>query len=541
MKNIDERWEDFIFEETQNTVKFLNLPNSVMENICRFLPTKRDKYVACLIHPQWSTAAQNVLWESPRFQLPTRFRSFMASIQAVKKLALLVRDVQLVFLTHEDSIFKPIVESALDRHSSTNPLADTNFITTVVKSCERIKSITLYGWNLREGTMEKLSAVSTELNSINIIGSPSSKQPFSLFGMLNRLTCLHLDGNFNIDERWAETLVNKGKLIQKLHLSLQDLPLLTVAKICSVQGLVSLTDLTFTDASVIEDKHVELIVTAFPNLTRFCLEGTVYVTPLSIARTLNTCLNLNSLEIRARMETLDHGITESSNTKFNDIIFTRVRSRPHRVLLENLSIDDNHLMALAPHFYYVQTLGFKGCPQITNRGIQSVLESMKYLRTIQIVNCLYIDSNVFVILSTIEHVAKSLFRVRFDSCGPASPKDIYEFCCNCINYNLRQISIVGYPDIQQGAIGNFNGEPIKPEKEGEEESQPVTITLNRTSLDALAHSSDPEFFDIPDGRYLSGKQILLLAKNLNISVDELVGMLNSLNVEVSYFYNQQRN
>lgn len=517
---MNESWGDFTFEEPQTfTNKFLDLPNGIMENICRSLST-RDQYNACLIHPNWLTAAQTVLWEKPRFETPASFRDFMNTIRSVRKVALLVHDIYLVFLDHQVSVFQPIVKSNTERHGpESNALSNLNFLGFISKTCENLKSLSLYGWSMDTFWLEKLSLLAPELTSLYVIGSnPQSRAPLALSGLLGRLTSLKLDGVFNIDDKWAEVLVGRAKLLQQLQLSLQNMQVSTLQRICATNGLISLRDLTLTDAIHLTDQHVENIVKSFPSLRKVCLEGTVHVTVLSIAYIFYHCPRLTSLEIRALFKTLDNPITHHTTSAFTDLLmYNQDCAAPVRFLLENLNINDDHLSTLAPHLYIAQTLGFKSCPLITSEGLKSAVESTKYLRSVDILNCMNIDSSFFLKFAGMGNVIKTLYRIHFESSGSINARHIYDFCRVGIDYNLRQIRFVGYYELQCSAIGNFNEEPDS--KRNEDQS---IVTLNRASIDALALSNDPEFSSIPDGCHLTGKQLVKLAKNLDISVEVLL-------------------
>ncbi|CAO3648528.1 unnamed protein product [Mucor hiemalis] len=522
---MNESWGDFTFEEPHTFKnKFLDLPNGIMENICRYLTT-RDQYNACLIHPNWTTAAQTVLWEKPRFETPASFRDFMNTIRSVRKVSLLVHDIYLVFLDHQVSIFQPIVKSNTERHGlDSNALSSLNFLGFISKTCENLKSLSFYGWHIDPSWVEKLGLLAPELTSLYIIGgNVKSTSPLALSGLLNRLTSLRLDGVFNIDDKWAEVLVTRSKMIQQLQFSLRNMQVSTLRKICSPNGLTSLCDLTLTDAIHLTDQHVESVVTSFPYLQKLCLEGTVHVTILSIALILDNCPELTSLEIRALFKTLDHPLSGETVSAFNDLMmYNQSCATPFRFLLENLNIDDDHLSTLAPHLHVVRTLGFKSCPLITSEGLKSAVESMKWLRTVHILNCMNIDSGFFLKFASMGNIIKSLYRVHFESSGAINPRHVYDFCRAGIEYNLRQIRFVGYYDLQSSAIGNFNEELDS--KRLEDQS---IVTLNRTSMDALTLSNDPEFSSVPIGRFLTGKQIVKLAKNLDISVEVLLDKMTS--------------
>lgn len=525
MKNIDERWGDFTFEEPQEP-RFLALPNSVMEHICRYLDKTSDKYVACFIHRQWTTAAQNVLWERPRFELPVNFRVFLKNIQENKKTALLVRDVYLAFLDHEETLFEPIVKSTAKRHGlEGNVLSNSNFMVRVAKTCEKLNTLSVYGWNLETALLDGLASTAQDLTSLHIIGA-KPKQQLAFNNLLSRLTRLRLDGVFNLNDRWASSLVNKAINLTELQLSLKYISLDVLKKVCTPEKL-ALTCLIFTDAENMSDHYVNNVLHAFPLLTRFCLEGSIRVTALSILHGLRSCPKLNSIEIRAHQDSLGYELLGESLAHFNSCVYDPLSANPCRLLVENLNMDSSQLISLSPYLSLIQTLGFKNCPQLTTAAIKQCLSSNRFVRTFQSISCANIGSDLLKAFSTMIGVSKSLYRVHLESSGSVDPKDIYELCCSSTDHNLRQIRLVDYESIQQSAIGNYN-ESLPNQRHCH--NLPI-ITLNRVSIDAIAHTTDPELCPVPDDRLVNGSALVRLADHFKIELDDLLDLLDSFDEE----------
>lgn len=525
MKNTEERWGDFTFEEPQEAC-FLALPNSVMEHICRYLEKTSDKYEACFIHRQWTTAAQNVLWEKPRFEMPLNLRSFLKSIQETKKTALLVRDVYLAFLDHEETLFKTIVKSNIKRHGpESNVLSNPDFMSRVAKTCEKLNTLTVYGWNLETAHIDGLASTAQDLTSLYIIGA-KLKHQLTFNNLFSRLTSLRLDGIFNLDEKWASSLVNKAIHLTELQLSLKNIKIEVLVKICTPQKL-ALTHLIFTDAENISDHYVQNVLYAFPHLTRFCLEGSIRVTALSILYALKSCLKLNTIEIRAHPSSLLYEPQDNSFAHFNNSLYDPSYANPCRVLIENLNLNDDQLMTLSPYLLLVQTVAFKNCPQLTSAGIEKCFIDNRYIRIFQSINCPNIDSNILKAFSTMSGISRSLYRIHLESSGPVIPKDVYELCCNSIEYNLRQIRLVNYDNIQQSVIGNYNEiSPNQPYRDDRNNNLSV-ITLNRAAIDALAHTTDPELCPLPEDRLITGSTMLRLSEHFKVDLNDFLDLLDS--------------
>jgi hypothetical protein len=542
MKKAEEGWSDLTFE-VPKTNRFLTLPDGIKEHICRFLRNRNDQLEACLIHPQWVTSAQAVLWEQPRFEGPANFRLFWDTIKKNKKCALLVQDLQLVILDRYPTCFKNIVKSTLERHNTPNIFQDPNVMVNIAFHCQRITTLEIYGWRLKTKEIEILSTYAKHLTSLHIVGAdsnpnPGMAPPISLNSLFPRLTALRLDGNFNLNSAWASTLVNRATHLNCLQLSLTGMEAKSMNTICS-SSPAFLTELTLTDALPLTDPFISKMLTAFPKLTRLCLEGCTRISTLSIACALHTCLDLQELEIRSLKVSLDgEQDTEKTDADLEDYLNHRCQetARPVRFLLENINITDNQMELLGPSLVLVQVLGLKGCSELTNQSLEKTIiyHEVKHLRTIQILNCPKIDSGILSLFSDSYTIPLAITQIYMANSGDMSPKDIYNICCSGVDYNLREIRLVGYKSLHQTVIGTFN-----------EDNQGASILLNRRTIDALSHSNDPELRTFPADKHLTSRQILLLAKRLNMTLEALESLFDQVEKEeevyiyISVFWSDQ--
>jgi hypothetical protein len=520
-----EDWSNFTFE-VPKTNGFLTLPDCIKEHICRFLIKRADQLEACLIHREWTTSAQAVLWERPRFARPENFGLFMATIQNNKKCALLVHDLQLVILDKHPTCFTPIVKSTLERHHSPNVLQDPNTMLTVAVHCQRITTLEIYGWRLKAKQIEMLSTYAKNLTSLHIVGAdPGIATPLSLNSLLPRLTTLRLDGQFNLNSTWASALVKRANCLNRLQLSLRGMESQTMSAICS-PSLAGLTELTLTDASSLTDVFVERMLTVFSKLTRLCIEGCANITSLSIAYAVRLCLNLKDLEIRGIKNNVD--IEDDVDTQLENYLDQyHETARPIRFLLEHSNITDHQMELLGPSLVHIQTLGLKGCSNVTNQCLEKTIiyHEVKHLRTIQILSCPRIDSGFLSLLADSYTIPLSIMQLYIADSGDMCPKDIYSLCCSSVDHNLREIRLVGYPNLLQSVIGTFN-----------EDHGKTSLLLNRRSLDALSHSTDPELHNPPTERFLTSRQIILLAKKLSMSLEVLEALFDQVVKEEEVFY-----
>ncbi|RCH94561.1 hypothetical protein CU097_007227 [Rhizopus azygosporus] len=509
MTDDQQLWESFQFEEPKESL--ISLPTHIMEHICRLLDNRRDKYEACLIHRNWSIAAIKVLWEAPRFERPYDLRDFVKAVSRSKKLALLVEDLYLAYLDiPTDSVFKTAVRSTLDRHSAeaARPLADVKFIFMLAKLCENIQRLTCYGWQLETHQLDQLATIAPRLTHLHIIGNNREKT-ISLSTLFPRLQSLHLDGEFDIDDAWVTSLINRAIHLKDLQISLKNLKFSIVNKLCTPDCL-QLEKLTIMEAAQFKDNHTSLLG-AFPNLKALHLEASV--TSQSVFQILNNCAYIQRLEIKGG------GLPRGSDKTGSNLFLTRKPSL-QMLLLENMDIADGDLQSLGSGLDTLQVVGLKRCPLVSNEGLSSLLSSQKYLRKLELVDCANVESSFLsAIANSTPHLSciKSVRDILIQSCGKVEPADIYQFCCNAIHHNIRSLKLYDY-DIKP--IAAFNSQ-----------SSPSNIVLNRASMDALIHTTDPSICPIPSDITLTGQQVMLLAKHLDLSTKELVTLIEQVKQE----------
>jgi hypothetical protein len=133
-----------------------------------------------------------------------------------------------------------------------------------------------------------------------------------------------------------------------------------------------------------------------------------------------------------------------------------------------------------------------------------------------------------------------------ESIGKVDPSDVYKICSqaverandNNLRPNLRQIQVVGHANVATSAVGTHAIERLDYQaKQWADEtatlddilqSSNYTVTLDQQAIDSLAHSD--EFVVVPPSKFLTGQQIMELAKKLQLPLNNLVRMLDELKV-----------
>lgn len=507
---------------------FLGLPNSAMERICRFLPTQKALYTACLIHPRWLKAATDVLWEAPELRDPESFRLFAESVKNHKKSALVVKRLSLCLRDEEhQTVFRPVMDSELERHSPNHVriLTRSFLIHNMAQQCEKIRSYKIYGWGLEPMMLGTLDTILTDLESLTLVGSnPSFQGVFIQRSLLSKLKELRLDGHFPISPQFAKVISERALALESLQVSLSGMERVSLISLCS--GKLALRKLILTQARHLTEADVQGVLDSFPNLTELTLHGTTWISANTVVSIVTSCLSLCKLEIRADPASLRIPITATRTTQDLDIEPLNLK----QLLIENLNVPEDIINALASRCPSLTTLGLKNCHSISDDSLVPLVERANRLTTLHLIACPDITENILHHLcngpsrNTINHI-------HIEQCGNISPRAIYQLCCQCSKH-LRHVRLVGYRNIAKSPIKDFAIE--RPGNiSNVRDDAAMVITLDESNIDAMVNtdmSSEPELMSLPESRYLSGAHIVSLARILNMDISTLENVLDRAQV-----------
>ncbi|KAG0169919.1 hypothetical protein DFQ28_000902 [Apophysomyces sp. BC1034] len=500
--------------------KYLDLPQPIIDHICKFLPTQQDLYQACLINRTWREAATAVLWKAPQLRDPERFRQFYNCCRLSKRAALAVREINLcIHDAATKTVFHPIVKADLPRHDmKANMLSNPDLVYAYARQCEKLTSITMYGWRLEPVHLEQLAIMLTALSSIRLIGSnENQKQPFMLNIILPRLERLELDGRFWLTPQFSSLVASRATKLRVLQISLAGLEQETLRCLCI--GRLDLHQLTLTNATYLSDVIVRDVLLGFPNLTKLCLTGCEKLTDQSILHALTRCPQLRDLEIRALPSTLRQGQDQGKLLPVSAYLIAGLNTLPaniplQRMVLENWATSDEFMVQLARRCTNLITLGLSDCPNLTDASIVRLCMATRQLRVFNVIRCPGAGLDTWTALKK----CKDLRNFYLESSGEIQPKNIYDICCACAN--LKMLVIEGYPDIakyitSQLLVNNSS-----------DQSSTESLSLNTNAIAALINATDPKLTGLPETRHLTGEHIINLAKELGMSVAKFEEVLD---------------
>lgn len=530
--------EEWLVQWKSQPQKCLHLRNSDMERICRALTTQRDVYELCLVHPMWQKAATDVLWEAPQFRTLAAIDRFAKSASQHKRLAMVVKRLSLMLRDqHVDTVFVPHVysESAHHRHCHYK-LTGTDFIQHLIQQCERIQSLRIYGWFLHPFDLESIGSRLPDLQDLTLIGCSSDIARLGVIqrSLLSKLRRLCLDGPFMLSESFITTLKNRALSLESLQIPLPSnwdhmtssssssgnisnndsyaRATHTLIKSLACTGL-ELRSLTLTHALHMNHDHVRMLTQSFPELEELVIDGILGNSTHAAIMALTHSLGLKRLDIRAHAQSVTNAPTEDDDS----ICYPHGPLVLEKLLLENVDITDKQLMKVTDEAHKIEILGLSHCPWVTNIGVIHLLEHNPFLRTLHLIHCQHITDSFFEYLGdTNTNTAAVIQDIHMEHCGSLHPRVLYQMCCRGVSYGLKRIKIVGYDNIMRSVIGRYAAVV---------HYDTNSITLDQQAIMRIAELDVYQHRDLMptlQNQYLTGEHIVLLSKELGISLTRLV-------------------
>ncbi|KAI7853333.1 hypothetical protein BDC45DRAFT_152236 [Circinella umbellata] len=550
--------ELFLHGLSTYTPPCLRLTNSNMERIIHLLPTLADRYEACLIHRVWTTAAMNVLWEWPHFSNENAVRAFINTILTYKRLALVVRHLNLCLDVgpawprnnnnnvsdnnnnddddddDDDKAFEATASQlVLYQHEvyKESPLTSPQVIMTVLQQCERIDTLSIYGWKLEATHLRLIAAYLPQLRSLRIIGSlnkttDSNNNKSIILPPLvaSSLSRLHLYGDYVVvPSRYME--------LESLRVSLSHSDGLEKLVYSHQHPLHKVHELMLGNVGVIKADHMKAIFHMFPNITRLAMEDVKQPIPyLSIVQ----LKPLRHLIIRSMIyednenddRHNDRKIIEEQYMDQQQLIHVGNNYNAHHdcdadddtvypqshlfsVFIENCCIQNNHFQRFVFNVDCLTRIRLHKCSLLTDDALTRLytIETIP-LEELKIVECINIGNPTIRAL-TESAIIYTLRTFEMQSNGYLCSKDVFDFITAASPHQLSHVVIAGYPDISKLFLG--------------QDSIGTDVILNQSKIRSIVqHASAPK------DRILTSMQIIKLAKALNMDVHYLEKLMEHI-------------
>lgn len=522
----------------------LQLRNSDMERICRALTTQRDVYELCLVHPIWQKAATDVLWEAPQFRTLVSFDRFVKSASQHKRLAMVVKRLSLMLHDqHVDTVFVPHVYSDLSHHRHCHyKLTESDLIQHLAQQCERIQALRIYGWFLHPVDLESLGSRLQDLEDLTLVGCSSdiARPGVIQRGLLSKLRRLCLDGPFMLSESFITALKNRALSLQSLQIPLprnRDHMISSSGNISNndpyarathalIKSLartgLELRSLTLTSALYMNHDHVRTLTQNFPELEELAIDGILGNSTYATIMALTHSLGLKSLDIRAD----ENSVPNDPNEDDDSICYPHGPLVLEKLLLTNVDITDKQLMKATDEAHEIKILGLSHCPWVTNLGVIHLVDHSPLLHTLHLIHCSHITDSFFEYLGDMNTTA-TIHDIHVEHCGALHPRVLHQMCCRGVSHGLRRIKLVGYDNIMRSVIGRYAAV----------DHDTNSITLDQQAIMRIAELDVYDHRDLTptlQNHYLTGEHIVLLSKELGISVTRLVEAIERVQQVIEY-------
>ncbi|KAJ1969337.1 Nonsense-mediated mRNA decay protein 5 [Dispira parvispora] len=412
------------------------MPVKVLRRVCRYLAHRpADLLHFALVSQEFRWVALEYLWRRPRFSTPEGFHSFLTTVQRKRHLTTGVRSLCLVAVsphtqyltdpsgavtTELDSthLFTPVVRSQQPLHKqlSDSILSDPKFIIPLLRLCENVQELIVYGWRLRDTDLSAIAALCPRLRRWEIVGGG----PYSVnhFGLLVRqlpcLTQLALDSSHDLTQDLAVLCAPRRKPLT--HLQLGGSTITTAMVDAVFQSHPKLITLSLPPLRNFTNSQLQHWVDLYPALRSL----TLYDSDVGIATVgliTERCPQLIHLDIRRG--------TQFGADKTTVEWMVPACDSLRALVLENIGFTDDTALMVANSCKQLETVGFCACPTFTDEGVSHILDNVHSLKGLTCIGCPKVTDSTLTLLA--EHQPMSLEVLVLESCGIDSAVSIEHF------------------------------------------------------------------------------------------------------------------
>lgn len=508
--------DEWSFELESPYIPALELPYSVIASICKHLPTQGDKQRACLIHPTWSPAATDSLWQEPVFSNAAAFQRFYKTVHAFKRLALRVHTLNIIHDSKRNAS-DTIKLSSLPQHKlRESTLAKPEVVIALARLCENVQSLKIYGWHIGAGHLERLSTSLHGLKHLTIIGSNESliSASSSFRNLLTRLATLRLDGVTNINAGFIDLLERRCQQLETLQLGVKDLGADGFAAL--TLGRLQLKELILTDCSPLEDSHILELAIAFPMLENLVIIDAEKLTGEALVNIFEHCRDLRKLDIRNNSQNTSSSSANAQSGQKE--LKTLIKSEDLRELtLHGVNLDTITVQTTLYGHHNLQRLWLQTCHELGDDDFRLICQSSQCLEYVKLVDCPGLSGRA--LSAMVKPHESKVVNVQLTKCGMITPQHLKQFSQAALGCPLKSLIISQDKELISQEYANFAGELV-------DTQEPVYI-FDKQALDNLAQSQISDGNDdgenlISQRTYtLDRKQVAMVAEHLGISSQQL--------------------
>ncbi|KAJ1928220.1 Nonsense-mediated mRNA decay protein 5 [Tieghemiomyces parasiticus] len=430
------------------------MPSRVLRRICHYLtPDPADLLSLARTARSFETYALEYLWRRPAISSPTGFGRFLTAVTRARHRAPCVRTLNLtvprahpLVVSTDDSfieldagdLFAPVGRSrqAVHRQVRDSMLADPNMILALVRACENLRALTIYGHCLDDRNLLALASLCPQLRRLAIIGGPRLGSPALARAVcqLPHLRALDLDLDVPLAGHLAALAAISGALLDRLVVTAPDLVGDQVTTLLAQHP--ALRTLAVAPVASLNSDHLASWTHTHSHLRSLTLTGGT-VDIIALSAIMEHCPQLRHLDLRREASAgpdpaeVDWMMPACANLE--------------ALVVDNVAVTDNVLLTLANACPRVRVLGLRDSAAVTDEGVGHVAENVVRLETLSIVRCSGVTDASLTFLR--RHQASHLRHVIIEACALQSAAAVEQFTADC--FNLRLTLIKGTEIVRQ--------------------------------------------------------------------------------------------
>ncbi|CAG8671480.1 7407_t:CDS:1, partial [Acaulospora colombiana] len=398
------------------------------------------------------------------------------------------------------SSFVPVLKSLRQEHRKmrTCVLSKSRTIMDLVRVCENLSSVRVYGWNLTDSDIQEFPQHCPTLKEFHVIGINKSLTRTSINSIIrsvSELRVLDLDGAFDLPDSFAETLTKRHRNLNSLKLCTESMTANGFSILASRLG--RLTELTLQNCSGLTDNNVFQFADTNPNLKVISISGDV--------------LSIESLKAACTLKELCHldlrCTSQACGSSPDDRFMTPLGGNLRTMLLENLPLNDGMIENMFINCKQLEVFGLSRCSLVTYHSIEIISRASRNLRVLNVTRCPYITDKCLRFL--VKYSRHTLTEFIVESCGKFDPKGVHWLACN--TNNLERMAFHDTDTILRSFVYHqFAGERHDP-------NGSLRCTIEGENLKKLIHYD----IDQEEDLVISKSKIPELAVELNLPFDVL--------------------
>ncbi|PVU86114.1 hypothetical protein BB559_006014 [Furculomyces boomerangus] len=501
MNDLYSDWDQY--ENFQDSAP-INWSPQILDRICSFLPSSKDKLQFSLVHSNWQSVGLEVLWRYPSFPSEFSLQNFLHKIRLRRSK---MYNVKGLFLSHSieesfDNSSNQIVQTLLGENHILNsyidnPLSksihsDPQILSMLVRTSKNLKKLSIYGYNLKNVNVVDLYHLNNSLEDLEIIGAPIDhiiSFPTLIRG-LKHLKSLKLRFNISIQPEILKAISVHAHRLEILEIWANDCDVDLQSVLLKTGNLKVLH--IVGDNNNIEDYILKSVAYNNHNLQSVVIEASGLMSS-SVIALLESCTDLVRIEIITNK-------TPVINLENSSVVLTAKNLT--KFLLSGVSLSANIFNQIFIYNNNLQTVSISGSDEVSSENIINLSQNALCLEGLLLNECPNVDGSFIKYLSLYQY--ENLSALQISDCSIQNSPDLHVFLQRFTN--IQSLGISGYEIVRKSfrislsddntnnlivhtSTQNITADPNVPTDDPDTQDIPMSIDTPQKRLDFSEISS----------------------------------------------------